>query len=68
MLGDELRKARLKQGLTQEALAFKARVDRTYISMLESDKKSPTLKTLQRICKALEVRPSKLLARLEERS
>ena len=52
--------------MTQEQLAFKAGVDRTYVSMLEHDKKSPTVKVLQRICKALRVRASRLLARIEK--
>ena len=67
MLGDELRKARESAGLTQEELAFKARVHRTYISMLERDKKSPTLEVMFRLCRALEVSPSKLIARIEAR-
>lgn len=53
MLGDELRKAREAAGLTQEKLAFAAGLDRTYISQLEHDKKSPTLDVLFRICDAL---------------
>ena len=67
MLGDELRKARESAGLTQEELAFKARVHRTYISMLERDKKSPTLEVMFRLCRALEVSPSNLIARIEAR-
>ena len=67
MLGDELRKARESAGLTQEELAFKARVHRTYISMLERNKKSPTLEVMFRLCRALEVSPSNLIARIEAR-
>lgn len=65
MLGKELRKARTRAGLTQEDLAFKARVDRTYISMLENDKKSPTVDMLMRICQALGIAASQLLAQVE---
>ena len=67
MLGDELRKARESAGLTQEELAFKARVHRTYISMLERNKESPTLEVMFRLCRALEVSPSNLIARIEAR-
>ena len=67
MLGDILREAREKAGLTQEQLAFQAGVDRTYVSQLENDKKSPTVATLFRLCSAMKVSPSKLLARLERR-
>ena len=65
MLGEELRKARKKAGLTQEKLAFEAGVDRTYISQLEHDKKSPTLEVLMRICAALSIKTSVLIARVE---
>jgi transcriptional regulator with XRE-family HTH domain len=67
MLGDELRKARKKAGLTQEELSFRAEVDRTYISMLEHDKKSPTLDVLFRLCDAMGVPASKIIARVEKR-
>ena len=53
MLGDELRKARLGAGMTQEELAFKADVSRNYISLLELGQKSPTVQLLLRLCKAL---------------
>lgn len=65
MIGDELRKSRQKAGLTQEKLAFEAGVDRTYISQLENDKKSPTLEVLFRICTALSIKPSIFIARVE---
>ena len=41
MLGEELRAARLRAGLTQEELAHRANVDRSYISQLEHNLKSP---------------------------
>ncbi len=65
MLGEELRKAREAAGLTQEALAFRAGLDRSYISQLEHDHKSPTIDTLFLICDALEVRASEIIARVE---
>ncbi len=65
MLGDELRKARLKADLTQEELSFRAKLDRTYISQLEHDKKSPTLDVLFRLCDALGIHASRIVARVE---
>lgn len=65
MLGDELRKAREAAGLTQETLAFKAGMDRTYISLLERDVQSPTLDSLIRVCRVLNVRASEIVARIE---
>ncbi|MCA8936836.1 MAG: helix-turn-helix transcriptional regulator [Planctomycetes bacterium] len=66
MLGAELKKARLKAGLTQEELAFRADVHRTYVSMLEREKGSPTLDTLMKLCAALGIRASDMVRRLEE--
>lgn len=66
MFGEELRKAREKAGLTQEQLAFKAGVHRTYVSLLERDIKSPTLNTLFRLCVAMEVSAGKLIAKVEK--
>ena len=66
MLGAELKRARLKAGLTQEALAFKANVHRTYVSMLERDKGSPTLETLMNLCSAIGIKASDLVRRLEK--
>lgn len=66
MLGAELRKAREAAGLSQEKLAFKAGVHRTYIRMLERRKASPTLDTLLRICKVLRARASDIVRKLED--
>ena len=65
MLGSEVRKAREAAGMSQETLGFEAGVHRTYISLLERDLKSPTLNVLFRICKALGISASELVARVE---
>jgi transcriptional regulator with XRE-family HTH domain len=65
MLGEVLRRARRRAGLTQEELSFRAGVHRTYVSMLERDIKSPTLDVLMRLGDALGVRASRLVARVE---
>ncbi|HUQ68719.1 MAG TPA: helix-turn-helix transcriptional regulator [Planctomycetaceae bacterium] len=66
MLGQILRETREAAGLTQEALAHAAGVDRGYVSQLEHDKKSPTVQMLFRLCDALQVKPSRIIARLEQ--
>lgn len=66
MLGDELRRVREAAGLTQEALAYKANVDRTYISQLENDHKSPTVDTLFRLCDAMGVSAAAVVSRVEK--
>ena len=67
MLGEELRKARAKAGLTQEELSARAGIDRTYVSMLEHDKKSPTVDVLFRLCDALGVSAARLMAKVEKK-
>lgn len=66
MFGDVLREARESAGMTQEDLAFEANLNRTYISHLENNKKSPTLETIFRLGDALRVPPSTLVARAEQ--
>ncbi len=68
MLGDELRKARDDAKMTQAELSFAAEIDRTYVSMLENNKKSPTVEVLFRICEALGVSASEVIARVERSS
>ena len=66
MIGKELQRARKEAGLSQEQLADKAGVHRTYISLLERDVKSPTMDVLLRICGALEMKASDILKRIDE--
>ncbi len=66
MFGAELKNAREQAGLSQEKLAFAAEVDRSYVSLLENDKKSPTLDVLFRLCDALRISASELIARVEK--
>ena len=66
MFGEVLRTYRKERGLTQEELAHRAEIHRTYVSLLERNEKSPTLNVLFRICRALEVRPSQVLEGVEE--
>ena len=65
-IGEVLRQARVKAGLTQEALAFAADVDRTYISYLENDQKSPTVEMLVKLCRELKLPVSELIKRAEK--
>ncbi len=53
--GKKVREERSKQGLSQEALAAKAGVHRTYIGMIERAEKNITLLNIEKISKALNV-------------
>ncbi|MHB8391473.1 MAG: helix-turn-helix domain-containing protein [Acidobacteriaceae bacterium] len=60
-----LREARSEKGLSQEAIADRAGLHRTYISQIERGLKSPSLKSLEQIANALGIPLSNLLKRLE---
>ena len=66
MMGQELRKARQRAGLTQEQLSFRAGLSRPDISQLERDLKSPTVDTLFLICDALQVSAADIVGRVED--
>lgn len=66
MVGSVLRQARKEAGLSQEELAFRADVHRTYVSMLERDVCSPSLDVLFRLCDVLGLPASVFVARVEE--
>lgn len=55
IVGDNIKKARTKKGLSQEELAAKCQFYRTYINLIEVAKRTPSSYTLYRIAKALEV-------------
>ena len=61
MVGSVLQKMRLKAGMTQEDLAFKAKVDRTYISSVERGKRNVSLINIHKLAGALEISPTELL-------
>lgn len=59
--GQKVRSERLKQGLSQELLASKAGVHRTYIGMIERAEKNITLENINKIARALGVKISQLV-------
>jgi transcriptional regulator with XRE-family HTH domain len=65
MVGGELRRLRERAKLSQEQLSFRAGLSRQYISLLELDRKSPTLNTLFLLCDALEVSATSFVRRVE---
>ncbi len=59
--GQKVRVERVKLGFSQEKLALKAGVHRTYIGMIERAEKNITLTNIERISKALGVSSDKLI-------
>jgi len=50
-----IRRLRVARGLSQEALAVDAEIDRTYVSRLERSLENPTVAVLSRLAGALAV-------------
>lgn len=58
--GKRVRELRKKQGLTQEKLAELAKMDYSYLNLIESGKKNPSLKRIGSLTRALGVKLSEL--------
>lgn len=63
--GQVVQELRRRRGLSQEELGFETGLHRTYISLLERGKRSPTLTTLIQLATALNVPPSEIVRRVE---
>lgn len=54
-IGQRVRELRKELDISQEALAYKAEVDRTYVTDIENGRRNVSLEILERLIKALEV-------------
>lgn len=63
LVGANIRRLRLEKGLTQEQVAFEAKIDLTYAGGIERGKRNPSLLVLTRIAAVLSVEPAVLLER-----
>jgi transcriptional regulator with XRE-family HTH domain len=61
LVGRNVRRHRLAAGLSQEDLADAASLDRTYVSGVERGVRNPTVRVLQSLAAALDVKPADLL-------
>ena len=61
-LAASIRSLRLRNGLSQRQLAMRMAVPRTYVSKIENEKATPTLSSLERLARALEVTVPDLLS------
>jgi transcriptional regulator with XRE-family HTH domain len=64
-LGKVVALLRQSARLSQEELADRAAIHRTYVSQVERGLKSPTIVVLFRLAKALNTTPSKIMKQLE---
>lgn len=60
LLGWNLRKLRVERGLSQEALALEAQVDRAYLGRVERGKENATINTIQMLAEVLQMPISEL--------
>lgn len=59
--GNKVREERTKLGLSQEKLAVRAGVHRTYVGMIERAEKNITLENIEKFAKAFGKKPDDLL-------
>jgi len=60
-LGKNLRAARERLGLTQEQVAERSGVQAGEVSRIETGKRDPKVSTVERLAKAVELKPGELL-------
>ena len=60
IFGKKIRTVRLEQKLSQEELAYKAGLHRTYIGMIERGEKNISLLNIEKVAKALGVKIQEL--------
>lgn len=61
MLASNLQRYRREKGLSQEELAYRADLDRTYVSALERKLYAASVDVLEKLARELEVDPADLL-------
>ena len=64
--GNRIRKLRLAQGISQETLAYRANLHRTYIGAVERGERNITLVNADRIATALGVTLTECLQGMED--
>ena len=65
-VGETIREARKKRGLSQDVLSGLAGLGRTHLSMIELGDKQPNFETIWKIALALNLKPSELVAQIEQ--
>jgi transcriptional regulator with XRE-family HTH domain len=63
--GKVLRALRAERGLSQEALALEAGIQRNYVSLIERGINQPTITIIFKLSAALEMQPSQLIELVE---
>jgi len=66
--GENLRRLREERGISQEQLANAAGLHRTHISLIERDRRSVRLETLERLAIALGIEPAEIIPTIKHKS
>jgi transcriptional regulator with XRE-family HTH domain len=64
--GKTLKNLRIRKGISQEEFSFNIGLHRTYISQLERGLKSPSLRTIEKICKEMGFTISQFMEEVEK--
>lgn len=65
-VGKAIRDLRKEKGISQDVLSGFAGIARTHLTMIENGTKQANFETLWKIALAIDIRPSELVARIEE--
>ena len=60
-LGKNVRRFRKKLKISQEDLAFEAKIERSYVSTIERGQRNPSIQVVSKLAKALKVTVSDLI-------
>ena len=66
--GQTVAARRTEKGLSQEVLSGLAGIARSHLSMIETGTKQANIETLWKLAAALDLRPSQLVEKIEERA
>ena len=64
--GATIRRLRHERGLSQEALAGRAKLNVDFVGFIERGENVPTLATILQLARALGIQPSKTIAEFDE--
>jgi transcriptional regulator with XRE-family HTH domain len=60
-IGENVRRLRIREAMTQRELAQKAGITETTLSRVERDEREPHMSTVRKIANALEVHPREII-------
>ena len=66
IVGHTIQKMRIEKQKSQELVSGLAGIGRTHLSAIERGERKPTLETFFKIAYALDIRPSRMMAEIEE--